>query len=150
MIAVDSLSKHFKLYNSPADRLKEVIFRRSFHQSKAALNDVSFMVDKGRTLGIIGQNGAGKSTLLKILNGVLLPDRGAVKVAGRVAGLLELGTGFNLELSGLNNVYMNGLLLGMKRGEVDAKLDSILEFSELGDVISHPLKTYSSGMVMPR
>jgi len=148
MIAVDALSKHFKLYESPADRLKEIIFRRSFHQSKLALDGISFKVEDGQTLGIIGQNGAGKSTLLKILNGVLLPDCGTINVDGRVAGLLELGTGFNLELSGLNNIYMNGLLLGMDREEIDAKLDSILDFSELRAVIPHPLKTYSSGMVM--
>ncbi len=148
MIAVDALSKHFKLYESPADRLKEIIFRRSFHQSKLALDGISFKVEDGQTLGIIGQNGAGKSTLLKILNGVLLPDCGTINVDGRVAGLLELGTGFNLELSGLNNIYMNGLLLGMDREEIDAKLDLILDFSELRAVIPHPLKTYSSGMVM--
>jgi lipopolysaccharide transport system ATP-binding protein len=148
MISVSALDKRFKLYDSPADRLKEILFRRSFHQSKVALADVSFRVDSGRTLGVIGQNGAGKSTLLKILNGVLLPDAGSIQVDGRIAGLLELGTGFNPELTGLSNVYTNGALLGMTKGEIDDRLPSILEFSELGDVISHPLKTYSSGMVM--
>jgi len=148
MISVASLSKRFKLYQSPADRLKEIVLRRSFHESKVALEDISFVVESGSTLGIIGQNGAGKSTLLKILNGVLLPDTGVVDVGGRVAGLLELGTGFNMELTGLSNVYTNGMLLGMERGEIDAKLPAILEFSELASVISHPLKTYSSGMVM--
>ena len=148
MISVDALSKHFKLYNSPADRLKEILFRRSFHHSNLALDDISFTVENGRTLGIIGQNGAGKSTLLKILNGVLIPDSGTINVGGRVAGLLELGTGFNLELSGLSNVYTNGMLLGMGREEIDRKLDLILDFSELRTVITHPLKTYSSGMVM--
>ena len=148
MISVHSLGKRFKLYRSPADRLKEIVLRRSFHESKLALDDVSFVVDSGRTLGVIGQNGAGKSTLLKILNGVLLPDTGSVNVSGRIAGLLELGTGFNLELSGTSNVYTNGMLLGMERAEIDARMASILEFSELGDVISHPLKTYSSGMIM--
>ena len=148
MISVRALSKRFKLYRSPADRLKEIVFRRSFHESKLALDDISFVVESGRTLGVIGQNGAGKSTLLKILNGVLLPDSGSVDVSGRIAGLLELGTGFNLELSGLSNVYTNGMLLGMERAEIDDRMSSILEFSELGDVISHPLKTYSSGMIM--
>lgn len=148
MISVASLSKRFKLYQSPADRLKEIVLRRSFHESKVALEDISFVVESGSTLGIIGQNGAGKSTLLKILNGVLLPDTGVVDVGGRVAGLLELGTGFNMELTGLSNVYTNGMLLGMERGEIDARLPAILEFSELASVISHPLKTYSSGMVM--
>ena len=148
MISVHSLGKRFKLYRSPADRLKEIVLRRSFHESKLALDDVSFVVDSGRTLGVIGQNGAGKSTLLKILNGVLLPDTGTVNVSGRIAGLLELGTGFNLELSGTSNVYTNGMLLGMERAEIDARMPSILDFSELGNVISHPLKTYSSGMIM--
>ena len=148
MILVSSLGKRFKIYDSPADRLKEIVLRRSFHQSKVALEDVSFEVDSGSTLGVIGQNGAGKSTLLKILNGVLLADTGSIQLSGRIAGLLELGTGFNLELSGLSNVYTNGMLLGMTRAEIDARLPSILEFSELGGVINHPLKTYSSGMVM--
>ena len=148
MISVNALSKRFKLYHSPADRLKEIVLRRSFHESKSALEDISFTVASGRTLGVIGQNGAGKSTLLKLLNGVLLPDTGTLEVSGRIAGLLELGTGFNLELTGLSNVYMNGMLLGMERSEIDAKLPSILEFSELASVISHPLKTYSSGMTM--
>ena len=141
MIAANSLGKRFKLYESPADRLKEIVLRRSFHHSKVALEDINFRVDSGRTLGVIGQNGAGKSTLLKILNGVLLPDTGSVDVSGRIAGLLELGTGFNPELPGLSNVYTNGMLLGMERDEIDARLPSIIDFSELADVISETLKS---------
>jgi lipopolysaccharide transport system ATP-binding protein len=148
MIKADKLTKIFKLYHSPADRLKEIISRRTLHRKVCALDEVSFEVEEGETLGIVGQNGAGKSTLLKILTGVLLPDAGAVHVDGKITGLLELGTGFNVEFTGLQNIYLNGRLLGMTNAEMDHLLDAIIGFSELGDFIQEPLKVYSSGMVM--
>ncbi len=148
MITVSNVSKRFRLYSSPADRLKEIVLRRSFHTDFTALNNVSFTVQPGETLGIIGQNGAGKSTLLKILTGVLIPDTGSVHIQGRITGLLELGTGFNPEFSGLDNIFLNGSYLGLSRKEIKDRLDLIVEFTELGDFIQEPLKTYSSGMVM--
>ena len=148
MIKVEDLWKIFKLYRSPADRLKEIILRRSFHRTYKALRGVSFEVQDGEVLGIIGPNGAGKSTLLKILTGVLMPDQGFIHVSGRITGLLELGTGFNSEMTGLENIFLNGTLLGMSREEIENKLEDIINFSELGDFIYEPLKTYSSGMVM--
>ncbi len=148
MIRVDSIAKTFKLYRSPADRLKEIVTGKKYHTDFQALNNVSFAVDDGETLGIVGQNGAGKSTLLKILTGILMPDRGTIAIDGKITGLLELGTGFNYEMTGIENIYMNGTLLGMNREEIDQKKDTITEFTELGEFIFEQLKTYSSGMVM--
>lgn len=148
MIKVDKLCKRYKLYRAPIDRLKEIFTRRSHHHLHHALDEVSFEVPSGTTLGIIGHNGAGKSTLLKLLSGVSLPDSGEIQTGGRITGLLELGTGFNFELSGLHNIDNNGLLIGMSQAEIDQRRQAIIDFSELGDFIHEPLKTYSSGMVM--
>ena len=148
MIEVRNVTKEFKLYRKPSDRLKEILLRRPYHQVFKALNNVSFKVESGEVLGIIGPNGAGKSTLLKILSGVLNPDSGKVIKKGRLTALLELGTGFNFELSGYENIYLNGTLIGMTREEIKRKEEQIIDFSELGDFIYEPLKTYSSGMVM--
>ncbi|KJS09226.1 MAG: ABC transporter [Gammaproteobacteria bacterium BRH_c0] len=148
MIEANNLQKSFKLYHQPSDRLKEILLRRPFHNRHHALQDVSFRVENGETLGIIGRNGAGKSTLLKILNGVLLPDTGSLHSSGKVTGLLELGTGFDMSMNGEKNIYTNGLLIGMSREELDARHDDIIAFSELGKFINEPLRTYSSGMVM--
>lgn len=148
MIRVHGVSKRFKIYASPADRLKELFFERQYHHEYTALSNISFMVGPGETLGIIGENGAGKSTLLKLLSGVLLPDEGTIEISGKVTGLLELGTGFNPELTGFQNITMNGTFLGMSHEEIEAKRDTIIEFAELGEFINEPLKTYSSGMVM--
>lgn len=148
MIKVSDVSKTFKSYHSPADRLKEKIFRKKYHREITALQNVSFEVKEGKTLGIVGQNGAGKSTLLKILSGVLLPDEGSIKVDGKITGLLELGTGFDHELTGLENIFMNGTFLGMDKEEIERKKDDIIDFTELGDFIYDPIKTYSSGMLM--
>lgn len=148
MIRVQRLSKRFRLYRRPSSRLKELVLRRPFHHVHQALDDVSFQVPDGETLGIIGQNGAGKSTLLKLLTGVLLPDSGTIEVNGSVTGLLELGTGFNMELSGIQNLYNNGMLLGMSPEEIRKKKEAIIDFTELGDFITEPMKTYSSGMTM--
>jgi len=148
MIEVKELEKTFKLYQRPSDRLKEILLRRPCHTRFHALRGISFRVESGETLGIIGCNGAGKSTLLKILNGVLLPDSGSVHSTGHVTGLLELGTGFDMSMSGEQNIRTNGLLLGMSEEEIAARHDEIIAFSELGMFIREPLRTYSSGMVM--
>jgi lipopolysaccharide transport system ATP-binding protein len=148
MISVKGLSKHFRLYRQPSDRLKEMVLRRTFHRTHVALDAISFEVASGETLGILGRNGAGKSTLLKILTGVLKADSGSFDINGRVTGLLELGTGFDYELSGEANILTNGLLLGMSREEIEQRRDDIVQFSELGEFIREPLRTYSSGMVM--
>lgn len=148
MIKVSGVSKTFKSYHSPADRLKEKIFRKKYHREITALQNISFEVKEGKTLGIVGQNGAGKSTLLKILSGVLLPDEGSIKVDGKITGLLELGTGFDHELTGIENIFMNGTFLGMDKDEIERKKDDIINFTELGEFIYDPIKTYSSGMLM--
>jgi len=148
MIKIEEVSKKFKLYHSPADRLKEIIFRKQYHKDFTALDSISFEVGAGKTLGIIGQNGAGKSTLLKILSGIVIPDSGTIQIDGKVTGLLELGTGFNAEMTGLENISMNGTLIGMTSDEIDRKKQSIIDFSELGEFISEPIRTYSSGMTM--
>jgi lipopolysaccharide transport system ATP-binding protein len=145
---VKSISKKFKSYHSPADRLKEIIFRKRYHREIVALENISFEVGEGETLGIVGQNGAGKSTILKILSGILLPDTGSIEIDGKITGILELGTGFNPELTGIENIYMNGTFLGMTRSEIDQKKSEIMDFAELGDFIYEPIKTYSSGMLM--
>ncbi|ADN36163.1 ABC transporter related protein [Methanolacinia petrolearia DSM 11571] len=148
MITVKNVSKKYRIYHSPADRLKEIVTRKKYHKDLQALSGISFSVADGETLGIVGENGAGKSTLLKILQGVVIPDEGEVEVTGKVTGLLELGTGFNHELTGIENIYMNGTLLGMSKDEIDSKRDEIINFTELGDAINDPIKTYSSGMLM--
>ena len=148
MISVSNISKTFKLYKSPADRLKEIVLRRSFHRVFHALKDVSFEIQEGETLGIVGQNGAGKSTVLKLLTGILIPDTGNIHISGKITGLLELGTGFNAEFSGLDNIFLNGTYLGLSRQEIKSKLDNIIGFAELNEFIHEPIKTYSSGMVM--
>ncbi len=148
VLIVENLNKSFRLYEHPSDRLKEVLFGGTRHVVHHVLKDINLQLKAGESLGIIGQNGAGKSTLLKILVGILLPDSGRVALDGRITGLLEMGTGFNAELSGRENIFLNGQLVGMSRDEVAARYDDIVAFSELGAFIEHPLRTYSSGMVM--
>ena len=147
-IAVNNVSKMYKLYDKPIDRLKESLglSRSKKYREHYALNNVSFDIKRGETLGIIGTNGAGKSTILKIITGVLTPTSGDVAVEGRVSALLELGAGFNMEYSGLENIYLNGTMIGFSREEIDARLASILDFADIGDFIYQPVKTYSSGM----
>ncbi|MEQ5801212.1 ABC transporter ATP-binding protein [Halomonas sp. H10-9-1] len=148
MIHAQDITKYFRFYAKPSDRLREIITRRPRHHSHKALDGISFEVASGETLGILGRNGAGKSTLLKILTGVLLPDSGDFRIEGRITGLLELGTGFDSNLTGAQNILANGLLLGMTRQEVESRRQAIVDFSELGSFIDEPLRTYSSGMVM--
>jgi len=147
-IHVENLSKVYNLYDRPVDRLKEALHPggRSYHREFYALRDVSFDVPRGETVGIIGRNGSGKSTLLKILAGVLTPTAGQTAVHGRVSSLLELGAGFNPELSGLENVYLQGTLMGFSRPEMEARVPAILEFADIGAFIHQPVKHYSSGM----
>jgi lipopolysaccharide transport system ATP-binding protein len=147
-IKVDSLDKTYKLYDSPGDRLKEALnpLRKKYYKEFFALQGVSFEIPKGETVGIIGCNGAGKSTLLKIITGVIAPTGGSVEVEGRISALLELGAGFNPDLSGLENVYFNGTLLGFSKEEMDVKVKDIVAFADIGDFIHQPVKTYSSGM----
>ena len=148
MIAVRKLNKRFRLYQRPSDRLKEMLLRRSFHRTHVALADINFELAAGQALGVLGRNGAGKSTLLKLLTGVLQPDTGDIELEGRITGLLELGTGFDYDLSGTQNILTNGLLLGMTRSEIDERRADIIAFSELGEFVHEPVRTYSSGMVM--
>ncbi|MCX8069820.1 MAG: ABC transporter ATP-binding protein [Thermodesulfovibrionales bacterium] len=148
MIAIEviNLTKFYRLYNSPVDRLKELILRRPFHTQFKALNEVTFSVESGTTLGIIGENGAGKSTLLKILANTLKPSTGKIKMIGKVSSLLELGAGFNPDLSGQENIYLNAYLMGIKREEINQRKQDIIDFAEIGEFINQPIKTYSSGM----
>ncbi|MDY0223516.1 MAG: ABC transporter ATP-binding protein [Desulfobacterium sp.] len=148
MILVKNISKTFKLYQRPSDRLKEILLRSCYHKEFKAVEDVSFEVCQGETLGIVGQNGAGKSTILKLLTGILIPDAGSVHVEGKITGLLELGTGFNSDFSGIDNIIHNATYLGLSRREINQKLDEIIAFTELDSFINEPIKTYSSGMVM--
>jgi teichoic acid transport system ATP-binding protein len=147
-IKVSHLTKVYKLYDKPVDRLKESLhpLKKKYHKEFYALNDVSFEIKKGETVGIIGKNGAGKSTLLKIITGVLTPSSGHVHVNGRIASLLELGAGFNPEYTGVENIYLQGTLMGYNREEMEEKIDTILEFADIGDFVHQQVKTYSSGM----
>ena len=147
-IEVKNLTKIFKLYKKPTDRLKEFFLfsHKTIHEDFYALNDISFNVKKGESVGIIGKNGSGKSTLLKILTEVLFQTSGSINVDGKVASLLELGAGFNGEYNGIQNIYNNGTLLGITHEEMERKIPEILEFADLGDYIYQPVKTYSSGM----
>ncbi len=147
-IEVEKLSKIYNLYNKPSDRIKEIVnpLRKSYHQEFYALKDISFKIKKGDTVGILGHNGAGKSTLLKIITGVLTPTSGTIKTDGRISSMLELGAGFKLEMTGLENIYLNGTLMGFSKDEIDSKLDSIIDFADIGDYLYQPTKMYSSGM----
>ena len=147
-IAVSNLTKVYHLYDKPQDRLKEALnpFKRSYHHDFFAMNDVSFEINKGETVGIIGKNGAGKSTLLKMITGVLTPTSGTIQTVGSIASLLELGAGFNPEMTGLENIFLNGTLMGFSHEAMATKVDAILEFADIGEFIHQPVKMYSSGM----
>ncbi|MBU9379532.1 ABC transporter ATP-binding protein [Burkholderia gladioli] len=161
-ISVENVSKHFRVFAKPSDRLKSALRHRLGRLARLlpaswlgaadgprefrALQQVSFQVQKGETIGIIGRNGSGKSTLLQIICGTLTPSDGRVAIQGRVAALLELGAGFNPEFTGRENVFMNAALLGLSKAQIEARLDDILAFADIGDFVDQPVKTYSSGM----
>lgn len=149
-VAIDvvGVNKIYKLYPKPVDRLLDALHLTPWRKTVEhhALKDVSFRVNQGETVGIIGTNGSGKSTILKIITGVLHPTSGAANVNGRISALLELGAGFNMEYTGLENIYLNGTMIGFSTEEIDARLNDILEFADIGDFIHQPVKTYSSGM----
>lgn len=150
LIEFQGVSKSYPIYHSPSDRLKELLTfnRRKFHEDFWALRDVSFQVPSGQTFCIVGENGSGKSTLLQIVAGILAPSSGSVNVRGRVSALLELGSGFNPEFTGRDNVYLNAAILGFNAAQIDKVYRKIEDFAEIGDFINHPVKTYSSGMVV--
>lgn len=148
VVSIKNVSKVYKLFDKPIDRLKESLSltHKNYHTDHFALEDISLDVHKGECVGIIGTNGSGKSTLLKIITGVLSPSSGTVEVNGKISALLELGAGFNMEYTGIENIYLNGTMLGFSKEEMDAKLDDIINFAEIGEFINQPCKTYSSGM----
>jgi len=148
VIQVEGLTKVYRLYAKHSDRVKEAFDprKRSYHSDFYALRDVSVAVEKGETVGIIGRNGSGKSTLLKILTGVTSQTSGKVTVTGRIAALLELGAGFNMEMTGMDNIFLNGMINGLTRKEVEERLESIIAFADIGEFIDQPVKMYSSGM----
>lgn len=148
VIKVSNLDKVYRLYDKPIDRLKEAlnIYKRKYHKEYYALQGVDFEIARGETIGIVGTNGSGKSTLLKIITGVLNPTAGQVEVNGKISALLELGAGFNPEYTGIENIYLNGTMLGYSKEEIDQRIEKILEFADIGDFIFQPVKTYSSGM----
>lgn len=147
-LKVDHVSKCFQMYEKPIFRLFQSLCagRKNFYKEFRALHDINFEIRKGECVGVIGRNGAGKSTLLQIITGTLQPTEGQVSVNGKVAALLELGSGFNPEFTGRDNVFMNGTILGLSRHEIEEKYDQIVEFAAIGDFIDQPVKTYSSGM----
>ena len=148
-IRISHLDKVYKLYKKPMDRLKESLGlsgKKRLSKDHYALRDVGFEVKKGETVGIIGTNGSGKSTILKIITGVLSPTAGEVEINGRISALLELGAGFNQEFTGIENIYLNGTMIGFSKAEIDAKLQDILDFADIGDFVYQKTKTYSSGM----
>ena len=147
-IEVKNLTKIYKLYDKPMDRLKDSLglAKKGKFKEHRALNNVSLSVKKGETVGIIGTNGSGKSTILKIITGVLSPTEGEVNVDGHISALLELGAGFNMEYNGIDNIYLNGMMIGFSEEEIEKRMDAILEFADIGDYVYQPVKTYSSGM----
>lgn len=148
-IKIAEVTKVYQLYKRPMDRLKEsmsLIRKKEYHQKFYALNNINLEIKKGESIGIVGKNGSGKSTLLKIISGVLTQSKGQVYVDGKVSALLELGTGFNPEYTGIENIYANGLIMGYSKEEMDERLDDIVNFAQIGEYIYQPVKTYSSGM----
>ena len=147
-ISLKNVSKYYKLYKDPRDRLKEALspFSKVFHKKFYATNNINLEIKKGEILGIVGKNGSGKSTLLKLITSVLTPDEGSIQVKGKISALLELGSGFNPEFTGLQNIFFYGAILGFSKKDMNEKLADIITFADIGEFIEQPLKTYSSGM----
>ncbi len=147
-VSVKNLSKMYKLYNKPFDRIKEMVIpiNKSYHREFYAIKNLSFEVKRGEVMGIVGVNGSGKSTLLKMITGVLTPTSGSIEVKGRIAALLELGAGFNPEFTGMENIFLQGSIMGYSKEEMQAKVADIIAFADIGEFIHQPVKTYSSGM----
>lgn len=147
VISIRGLKKMYKLYNKPSDRLWDAFgLKKNCYKEHYALKGVDLDIQKGETIGIIGTNGSGKSTILKIITGVLNPTEGEINVEGRISALLELGAGFNQEYNGIENIYLNGTMMGFTKKEIDKRMEDILSFADIGDYIYQPVKTYSSGM----
>ena len=150
IITGTNISKHFRVYYDRSNTLKEkVLFRkRNKYKKRNVLNGITFCIEKGEVVGIIGENGCGKSTLLKIINKIIYPDSGELQVSGRITGLIELGAGFHPDMNGIENIYTNASIFGLSKNEIDERIESIIAFSELGEYINNPVRTYSSGMYM--
>lgn len=148
VINLAHITKIYRLYNRPQDRFKETfsLSHKKYSRDFYALKDISFQIERGESVGFVGKNGSGKSTLLKILTGVLSPTGGTKQIDGRISALLELGAGFNMEFTGMENIYLNGTIMGISREEMEKRIDSIVAFADIGDFIWQPVKTYSSGM----
>lgn len=149
VINVDHVTKIYKIYDNPKDRFKEALGikkKKEYHKDYYALRDISFNIGKGEIVGIVGRNGSGKSTILKILTGVLNQTEGNVQINGKIAALLELGAGFNMEYTGMKNIYLNAAMMRVSKEEIEKKIPDILKFADIGDYIHQPVKTYSSGM----
>lgn len=149
-ITVENVYKNFKVYHDKGYSLKEkmLFWQRNDYETRTVLNGISFKVNKGEAVGLIGKNGSGKSTTLKLLSRIMYPDKGVVNINGRVACLIELGAGFHPDMSGRENIYINASIFGLTKKEIDDKLQQIIDFSELWDFIDNPVRTYSSGMYM--
>ncbi|MGL5439564.1 MAG: ABC transporter ATP-binding protein [Filifactoraceae bacterium] len=149
-IEVNNVHKKFKVFHDRSISIKErILFRnRNYYEDRWVLNGVSFNVEKGQSLGIVGHNGCGKSTLLKLLTRIIYPNQGTIKMEGRVSSLIELGAGFHPDMSGRENIYINAAIFGLTRREIDSRLKAIIDFSELEEFIDNPVRTYSSGMYM--
>lgn len=149
-IKVENVYKNFKVYHDKGYSLKEkmLFWQRNAYETRTVLNGISFKVNKGEAVGLIGKNGSGKSTTLKLLSRIMYPDKGVVNINGRVACLIELGAGFHPDMSGRENIYINASIFGLTKKEIDNKLQQIIDFSELWDFIDNPIRTYSSGMYM--
>ena len=150
IITVNNVDKTFKVYFDKGHTLKEKLLfhNRNRHEKRVILKNISFDVRKGESIGLIGRNGCGKSTLLKMLTRIYYPNKGSIKVTGRVSSLIELGAGFHPDMTGRENIYINASIFGLSKKEIDQRLESIIEFSEIRDFIDNPVRTYSSGMYM--
>ncbi len=152
VVHAEGIGKNYRLFATPRDRLRQLFAGkgRKYYREFAALADVSFDVRRGETVGIIGRNGSGKSTLLQIVCGTLQPSAGGIATHGRIAAILELGAGFSPEFSGRENIFLNGYIVGLTQQEIEARMDAICAFADIGDFIEQPIKTYSTGMVRLR